>query len=66
MAKTSEWIKIKSEKDLPVQSGYYKTVCINKDTGQRYRGMTEYSKGRGWMTFSTVTHWCDYPDMPEE
>lgn len=67
MAKTSEWIKIKSEKDLPEQSGYYMTVCVNDQTGKRYRGLTEYyKKGYIWMTFDTVTHWCDYPDMPEE
>ena len=63
---TTDWISVNDKK--PAQSGYYMTVCKDSSTSNRFRSMTEYIKEYGWATFAdeTVTHWMDFPELPEE
>jgi len=62
---TTDWIKDSERR--PKQSGYYMTVCVDDRTKERFRSTTEFIKGYGWATFAAlVTHWMDFPELPEE
>lgn len=60
--KQSEWISV--EERLPKESGWCLANIITP-FGLDFMSLSHYSKGYGWNSRDTVTHWMPLPEPPK-